>query len=99
MPLTGLESQLRVIARARIASGELPCLDPPFRMWGGYGSGKVCAVCDKTIEATDVEFEVEETIEGERKVMLFHTVCQSIWQLECARAEYLKNPGKNPEAQ
>jgi len=96
MPLTELESQLRVIARARIAKGELPCLEPPLRMWGGHGSGKGCVVCDKTIEATDVEIEVEETVEGARKVMLFHTVCQSIWQLECARVAYLKNHGKRP---
>ena len=97
MPLTQLESQLRVIARARIASAELPCLEPPIRMWGGYGSGKVCVVCDKPIYPTEVEFEVEETIEGARKLMLFHSVCQSIWQLECARAAHLQkaaNPSR-----
>jgi hypothetical protein len=66
-------------------------------MWGGYGSGKGCVVCRKAIEATEVEFEVEETVEGTLKLMLFHTVCQSIWQLECARAAYLKSHGKSPE--
>ncbi len=99
MPLTELEARLRLIARARIASGELPCPTPQLRMWGGYGSGKVCVVCDKTIEPVDVEYEVEETVKGTLKLMWFHLVCQSIWQLECARAAYLKSRGKipNPE--
>jgi hypothetical protein len=96
MPLTELEAQLRMIARDRIASGELPCVTPPLRMWGGYGSGRVCVVCDKIIEPADVEYEVEETIKGTLQLMYFHLVCQSIWQLECARAAYLKSCGKKP---
>ena len=96
MPLTDLENELRVIARERIASGELPCIDPPLRMWGGYGSGQVCAVCDKTIRPAEVEFEVEESVDGQMKQMWFHTVCQSIWQLECARVEHLKKHPTGP---
>jgi hypothetical protein len=97
MPLAELEAQLRVTVRARIASGELPCSTPPLRMWGGYGSGKVCAACDKIIEPSDVEYEVEKTIEGAPKLMWFHLVCQSIWQLECARTAYLHSRGKKPK--
>jgi hypothetical protein len=55
-------------------------------MWGGYGSGKVCVVCDKTIEPAEVEFEMEENVAGHAKQMWFHSLCQSAWQLECARA-------------
>ena len=91
MPLTELEMKLRGIARGRIARGELPCLSPPLRMWGGYGSGRQCVVCDTAIKSADVELEVEESIEGTVTLMRFHVVCQSIWQLECARAAYLKN--------
>ena len=91
MPLTELEIRLRAIARGRIARGELPCLSPPLRMWGGYGSGRQCVVCDRAIESADVELEVEERVEGRVTLMWFHVVCQSIWQLECARAEYLRN--------
>jgi len=94
MPLTELEARLRLIARGRIANGELPCGAPPLRMWGGYGSGRICVVCDKAIGSADVEYEVEETIEGQVKLMWFHIVCQSIWQLECARAAYLKKREK-----
>lgn len=91
MPLTELEKRVRGIARSRIARGELPCLSPPLRMWGGYGSGRSCVVCDGVIESADVELEVEENVEGRVTLMWFHVVCQSIWQLECARAAYLRD--------
>jgi hypothetical protein len=91
MPLTELEIRLRGIARGRIERGDLPCLSPPLRMWGGYGSGRRCVVCDSVIESADVELEVEENVEGRVTLMSFHVVCQSIWQLECARAAYLRN--------
>jgi hypothetical protein len=76
----------RAIARRRIASGALPCGTPPHRMWGGYGSGKACAVCDKAIEPAEVEFEIEESIGGQVKQMWCHILCQAAWQIECARA-------------
>lgn len=95
MPLTELETRVRAIARGRIARGELPCLSPPLRMWGGYGSGRPCVVCDSVIESTDVELEVEENIEGNVTLMRFHVVCQSIWQLECARAAYVREHSKD----
>jgi len=93
MPLSKLEAELRMIARDRIATGELPCITPPVRMWGGYGIGRLCVVCDKTIEHSDVEYEVEANIKGETVRMWFHAACQSIWQLECGRAAYLKKHG------
>ena len=97
MPLTQLEQRLREVARGRIARGELPCVDPPLRMWGGYGQGEGCVLCDTMIKRSEVALEVEVSIEGKVKVLWFHTVCQSIWQLECARAEYLKNRVVSPD--
>ena len=54
-------------------------------------------MCDTMIKPSEVALEVEESIEGKVKVLWFHIVCQSIWQLECARAEYLKNRVVSPD--
>lgn len=89
MPLTKLEAELRPIARERIATGQLPA-EGPSRMWGGHGSGAPCALCDKPIPPGDIEFEVEDQLEGTPHTFRFHMVCQSVWQLECARDHYLK---------
>jgi hypothetical protein len=82
MSLTQREQQLRVIARERIAKAELPC-EPTSRMWGGYGTGQLCSLCRDPIQPDQIEYEVERMAAG-RDNLLFHLVCQSVWQLECA---------------
>jgi hypothetical protein len=64
-------------------------------MWAGHGTGQLCALCDKPIQRDEVEYEVEHhRLDDEiAQTSRFHIVCQSIWQLECARADYLvKHP-------
>ena len=58
MPQTKLETELRLVARERIARGQLPC-GATSRMWGGHGSDLPCALCDKPIQPDEVEYEVE----------------------------------------
>jgi len=90
MPLTQLEAELRPIARERIAKGQLP-REVPSKIWGGPGSGQPCALCDKPIRHEEVEYELEVHIDENARQLRFHLVCQSVWQLECARAQYLKS--------
>ncbi len=87
MPLTELEAHLRPIARGRIEEGVLPC-EGPHKMWGGKGSGTPCSLCDQPIAPNEVEYEVELSRAAIRRLK-FHIVCESIWQLECARKHYL----------
>ena len=95
MPLTELEARLRPIARERIARNILP-REVPSQILAGKGSGKKCALCDEPVRADQIEYEVEMTdARYGLKVWRFHIVCQSIWQLECARADYLR---KNPQS-
>jgi hypothetical protein len=47
-------------------------------------------LCDKPIQPDDVEYELEGRIGGSVQAFRFHVVCQSVWQLECARDDYLK---------
>ncbi len=54
------------------------------RMWGSYGSGALCALCNRTIGRKEIEYEVDG---GEREWTLrFHLVCHAVWQAECIRA-------------
>ena len=89
MPLTELEARLRPIARERIAQRTLPC-EVPNKMWAGTGSGKPCSLCDLAIQADQVEYEIElPDADHGTTSWRFHIVCQSIWQLECARHDHL----------
>jgi hypothetical protein len=85
MPLTQLETKLRRVARDRIAKGQLPRV-VPLQMWGGKGTGRLCALCDKAIEPNEMELEVEQRIDGGLPPLRFHVVCHSLWRLECGRA-------------
>jgi hypothetical protein len=88
MPLTQLEAELRLIARELMAKGQLP-QKAPSKMWGGPGTGRVCALCGKPIQPGELEYELEGHIDGAVQSFRFHLVCESVWQLECARADHL----------
>ena len=80
-----LERELRPIARGRIAKGQMPG-EAPTRFWGGFGSGRPCALCDKPIQSDEIEYEVKP-IEAAVQTLRFHRVCHYAWQLECARVK------------
>ena len=84
-----IEERLRTLARERILSGQLPRVTPT-RMWAGPGSKELCALCDTAIRPDLVEYEVEAIVEGTTRQLFFHRICQSIWQLEVASADYSK---------
>ena len=86
--LTRIEQELRLIARERIARQQLPSRGLS-RMWGAYGTGQLCALCDKPIQANEVEYGIEHT-GAAVQTFRFHIVCLSAWQLECARDDYLR---------
>lgn len=79
MSPTKHEQELRALARERIARGDLPC-EPLIRMWGGNGTGRICSLCREPVQPDQIEFEVE----NDGRSLIFHLVCQSVWQLECA---------------
>jgi hypothetical protein len=54
MSFTELEETLRPIARERIARRQLSS-GGLSRMWSGYGTGQLCALCDKPIQLNEVE--------------------------------------------
>jgi len=78
------ETELRRVARDRMAKGQLPRV-VPFQMWGGKGAGRLCALCDKAIEPDEMELEVEQRIDREIAPLRFHVACHSLWRFECVR--------------
>jgi hypothetical protein len=48
----------------------------------GYGSGKPCAYCGRTIGPLEIEYEVE--LSSGR--LQFHRACQHLWESEPADA-------------
>lgn len=97
MPLTQLENDLRLIARQRIAQGELP-RDVPAGMWGGDGTDQPCSLCDKAIHRAELECEVEVKLNDLLRTFRFHILCHAMWEAECVRAAHLSGQAAKPTA-
>ncbi len=98
------ERELRAVARARIAQGLLPEVNPQ-RTWGGPGGGSVCALCDRVVTATEIEFELQFPPVPGPITLHFHRQCHALWEAErrprletwTAIADSLPPPGQPVE--
>lgn len=79
-----LAAALRSRIRQDLKNGHLPVMLPK-QIAAGYGSGRVCDVCDQPITTTQIECEVDDDRDGRR--LRFHLGCNLIWQLECTQFE------------
>lgn len=78
------ESALRDQVRQAILSGKLPNRRPE-RMWGGPGSGAVCSICGKPLNAQEMELDLEYEGHGEDRGCIKHEVhvqCFAAWESE-----------------
>jgi hypothetical protein len=77
------EQELRRGARAALNTATIP-RDRPSGLWGGHGSGETCPVCGHSIDAIEMELEVEFTTDSERGARGFHLhlPCFAAWEIE-----------------
>jgi len=73
------EQQIRARIQTLIAAGDVPC-DTPERVYGGYGAGFLCSLCDARIPADTIEYEIDLPTGLRLRV---HRRCQEIWLEEC----------------
>jgi hypothetical protein len=93
MPLTRVETDLRLLARKLMEAGTLPTAIP-HQTWGGNGSGQPCSLCGKSIRPNDVEYEIEISDGAHQASHRFHFVCHAAWQFESTREMHLNElPG------
>ncbi|MBX5462910.1 MAG: hypothetical protein IRZ28_17715 [Steroidobacteraceae bacterium] len=76
------EELLRARALERIVQHRLPHVKPT-RVWGGYGSGLPCSLCDQPILATEPEMELEYESSERVPTVRFHLRCQVLWDSAC----------------
>lgn len=74
------EETLRQTACKRLDATELPVVRVED-LGAGPGSGNRCDLCGSTISKDQIEYAVQM---GAR-MMNFHIICFSAWQIECAK--------------
>lgn len=77
------KKRLRQKIRNVIEAGTLPDRRPE-RMWGGPGSGVVCALCGETVTADQTELELEFVANEQDGYLVHHAHvgCFSLWEAE-----------------
>jgi hypothetical protein len=84
MPLPQHELELKALAAERIRQNRLPAR-PAKSVWAGPGSGERCALCDRTIDELETEYELEAPVPTANSVVRLHLRCHALWQLEVTR--------------
>ena len=84
MALTQQELELKTLAIDRIRKNSLPACAPKT-IWAGQGSGEPCSLCDRKIDQTEMEYELDAPANCRNVVIRLHLRCHALWQLEIAR--------------
>ena len=77
------ELELKALAADRIKRNLLPSR-LTRTVWAGQGSGEPCALCDRTIDSTEMEYELDAPLARTNGVVRLHLRCHALWQLELA---------------
>jgi hypothetical protein len=90
---------LRQKAHQAIQAGKLPRCRPQ-RMWGGWGTGACCMICDKPVGRDEVEYELQfardhDGSDGANSHV--HILCLAAWEAVCRNFEAA--PGGFPSDQ
>ena len=75
------EAELRLEARRRVAAGQLPREAPEY-LWAGTGDGQPCSLCNRPIDAQQIEYELQFNTKP-ALLARFHRICHQAWELEC----------------
>ena len=74
------DGELALSVRDRLERGIL--VPAPRQVWAGKGTGNMCVICTKAIEADQVENEVDIRVDGIVINLWAHLPCLNIWQIE-----------------
>ena len=74
--------------RRRLDSGLLP-RKHPGKVWGGFGDGHQCCVCDEKLYPAQVMYQVELNYPADLKnpTFSFHAGCYGVWVGELIRQD------------
>jgi hypothetical protein len=74
--------RLRQIVRTAIIEGQLPRSGGKPRIFGGQGECKACACCQAVIKPTEMQYDVDCTLEDKVHTLSMHMKCFQVWESE-----------------
>jgi hypothetical protein len=72
--------EMRASILRRIDAGFLP-RPPGERTYGGYGDGRLCDACGRTIGPSEVQYEVDcaGSTSTNKRTIVMHRSCHGVW--------------------
>jgi hypothetical protein len=68
-------------AREAMRSGRIPSRAAD-QMWGGSGSGAICAICTRPLAPHEVEYELQFAHGADARSYHVHVPCCMAWEVE-----------------
>jgi hypothetical protein len=73
---------IRELVRAAIIDGRLPRSGGKPRIFGGRGEWQACSCCHEIIQPTEVQYDIDCTLNGSVHTLSMHMKCFQVWELE-----------------
>jgi hypothetical protein len=61
---------------------QIPAYRQPVRIWAGNGTGARCSFCAYSIQAQEIEYEIEPSLPSTERIMRFHFRCYRTWEAQ-----------------
>ena len=62
--------------------GRVPAYRHPVRVWAGNGTGATCSLCGYSIQAHEIEYEIELSLPSTDGILRFHFHCHRRWEAQ-----------------
>ena len=59
-----------------------PAYRQPVRIWAGNGTGATCSFCGYSIQAHEIEYEIELSLPSTEGILRFHFRCHRRWEAQ-----------------
>jgi hypothetical protein len=59
---------------------QIPAYMYPVRVWAGNGTGATCSFCGYSIQAHEIEYEIEPSLPSTEGILRFHFRCHRRWE-------------------
>jgi hypothetical protein len=66
---------------------QIPAYRQPVRVWAGNGTGAMCSFCGYSIQAHEIEYEIELSPPSTDGILRFHFRCHRRWEARSRPAD------------
>jgi hypothetical protein len=71
----------------RYGDWQIPTCRPRARIWAGKGTGATCSFCGYSIQAHEIEYEIELAPPSTERIVRLHFHCHRRWEVQVGHVD------------